>query len=269
MLQKKKVGRKLHWKAGQTELIRIPKVFVEQALAYVRQLDNGLIPDEPIAPIAPQPSSTSEIDYYRLLLDVKNTMSEIQLTATAIERLEKVKTDLEDSLNEVRQLKQQHRESQKQIREREDELLTLQQKSQDLEKKLTNSNLELEKSLAKIASLKAENDKLRLFRSESGESEQLVTEILELIHNTSSSNVKIYIKSIYSLSQSEPIERVRMALKVMASNKEGETTYNNCCRKAATRLLAGELDGMTFEVIMKEVSTESNERNERNERNYF
>jgi len=40
MLQKKKVGRKLHWKAGQTELIRIPKVFVEQALAYVRQLDN-------------------------------------------------------------------------------------------------------------------------------------------------------------------------------------------------------------------------------------
>jgi hypothetical protein len=87
-----------------------------------------------------------------------------------------------------------------------------------------------------------------------------------LIYDASSNAVKMYIKSIYSVSQGEPIERVRRCLKVMARIKEGETIYNNCCLTAATKLLAGEKDAMTLEEVMKEVAMDCDERRERRER---
>jgi vacuolar-type H+-ATPase subunit I/STV1 len=275
-IEKKKVGRKPKWRAGETELIRVPKIFVEQILSYTHQLDNDQVPARPTSilvnasPVASDraiaTSSTDEIDCYRLLLEIKNSVAAIPITESAVERLVHVKTDLEQQIIEVKQIKQQNRESQRQIREKEDEFVILQQKYQNLDEKLAGLNLELEKLNQLIDSLKAENNKLRLFRSESGESELLVTEILGLIYDASSNAVKMYIKSIYSISQGEPIERVRTCLKVMARIKEGETIYNNCCLTAATKLLAGEKDAMTLEEIMKEVATDCDERRERRER---
>jgi hypothetical protein len=109
----------------------------------------------------------------------------------------------------------------------------------------------LEKLTDLVNGLRAENDKLRIFRRESGEAELLVTEILGLIHNVSSNAVKMYVKSIYSLSEEKPIEQVKMCLAVMANIREKNTRYNNCCCVAAERVLTGATGTMTLQEIME------------------
>lgn len=117
-----------------------------------------------------------------------------------------------------------------------------------------------------IDSLRAENDKLRLFcRSEAGESELLVNEILRLIHGASSNAVKMYINSIYALCEGKPINRVRLCLAVMASTREGDTIFNNCCQKAAGRVLVGEMGMMALGKIMWEVAIDCDKRRERSQ----
>jgi hypothetical protein len=64
----------------------------------------------------------------------------------------------------------------------------------------------------------------------------------------------------------KPIDRVRLCLAVMANLKEGDTIFNNCCQKAAGRVLAGETGTMMLEEIMREVQVDCDERNERNEK---
>jgi hypothetical protein len=271
--EKKKAGRKPKWKAGETDLVRLPKAFMAQILAYAQQLDNGYLPEEAagvgVAPAAievkPQAGAIDEIGYYRLLLEVRNNMDSITPTESAIERLEKVKAELEEQIGEVRQVRQQNREAQRQIKEKDDEIVTLQQKHQNLDQKLVGLSQDLERVNELASGLKVENEKLRLFRSESGESELLVTEILRLIHGASSNAVKMYVNSIYALSEGKPIDRVRLCLAVMASTKEGDTIFNNCCQKAAGRVLAGETGTMTLQEIMREVAVDCDERRERSQ----
>jgi flagellar motility protein MotE (MotC chaperone) len=272
--EKKKAGRKPKWKAGETDLVRLPKVFMAQILAYAHQLDNGYLSEEAaevgVSPAAievkPQAPAINEIGYYRLLLEVRNNMDSITPTESAIERLEKVKAELEEQIGEVRQFRQQNREAQRQIREKDDEIGTLQQKNQSLDEKLVGLSQDLERVNELASDLRIENGLLRLYRSEAGESEMLVTEILGLIHGASSNAVKMYVNSIYALSEGKPIDRVRLCLAVMASTREGDTIFNNCCQKAAGRVLAGEMGAMTLEEIMREVQVDCDERNERNEK---
>jgi predicted RNase H-like nuclease (RuvC/YqgF family) len=271
--EKKKAGRKPKWKAGETDLVRLPKVFMTQILAYAHQLDNGYLPEEAaevgVSPAAievkPQAPVIDEIGYYRLLLEVRNNMDSITPTESAIERLEKVKAELEEQIGEVRQVRQQNREAQRQIKEKDDEIVTLQQKHQNLDQKLVGLSQDLERVNELANGLKVENDRLRLFRNEAGESELLVTEILGLIYGASSNAVKMYVKSIYALSEGMSIDRVRLCLAVMASTREGDTIFNNCCQKAAGRVLAGEMGTTTLQEIMREVAVDCNERRERSQ----
>jgi hypothetical protein len=54
----------------------------------------------------PQAPVIDEIGYYRLLLEVRNNMdSMITPTESAIDRLEKVKAELEEQIGEVRQFR--------------------------------------------------------------------------------------------------------------------------------------------------------------------
>ncbi len=121
----------------------------------------------------------------------------------------------------MRQLRQQNREAQRQIKEKDDEIVTLQQKYQNLDQKLVGLSQDLERVNELASGLRAENEKLRLFRSESGEAELLVTEILGLIHAASSKVVKIYVQSIYALSEGKPIDRVKLCLAVIANTRKG------------------------------------------------
>jgi flagellar motility protein MotE (MotC chaperone) len=265
--EKKKAGRKPKWKAGETDLVRLPKVFMEQILAYAHQLDNGYLPEEAAEvgvaaiEVKPQAPVIDEIGYYRLLLEVRNNMDSITPTESAIERLEKVKAELEEQIGEVRQFRQQNREAQRQIREKDDEIGTLQQKNQNLDEKLVGLSQDLERVNELVSGLRAENEKLRLFRSESGESEQLVTEILGIIHISSSRAVKIYVNSIYALSEGKPIDQVRLCLAVMANLREKNKRYNNCCCDAAELILAGATE--TLQEIMEAVEVDYNDRLER------
>lgn len=269
--EKMKTGRKPKWNAGETDLVRLPKVFMAQILAYAHQLDNGYLPEKatevPVSPAAievmPQAAAIDEISYYRLLLEVRNNMDSITPTESAIERLEKAKAELEEQIGEVRQLKQQNREAQRQIREKDNEIFTLKQNNQNLDEKLTGLSQDLEQVNELVSGLKAENEKLRLFRSESGEYELLVTEILRLIHGSSSNAVKMYINSIYALSEGKPIERVRLCLAVMANLREKNARYNNCCCNAAEQILAGATG--TLQEIMKAVEVDYHERLERSQ----
>jgi prefoldin subunit 5 len=271
--EKKKAGRKPKWKAGETELVRLPKAFMAQILAYAQQLDNGYLPEEAaevgVAPAAievmPQAGAIDEIGYYRLLLEVRNNMDSITPTESAIERLEKVKAELEEQIGEVRQVRQQNREAQRHIKEKDDEIVTLQQKYQNLDQKLAGLSQDLERVNELANGLRGENDRLRLFRNEAGESELLVTEILGLIYGASSNAVKMYVKSIYALSEGMLIDRVRLCLAVMASTREGDTIFNNCCQKAAGRVLTGETGTMTLREIMVEVAVDCDERRERSQ----
>jgi prefoldin subunit 5 len=206
-----------------------------------------------------------EIGYYRLLLEVRNNMDSITPTESAIERLEKVKAELEEQIGEVRQVRQQNREAQRQIKEKDDEIVTLQQKYQNLDQKLAGLSQDLERVNELANGLRGENDRLRLFRNEAGESELLVTEILGLIYGASSNAVKMYVKSIYALSEGMLIDRVRLCLAVMASTREGDTIFNNCCQKAAGRVLTGETGTMTLREIMVEVAVDCDERRERSQ----
>jgi flagellar motility protein MotE (MotC chaperone) len=265
--EKKKAGRKPKWKAGETDLVRLPKVFMAQILAYAHQLDNGFLPEDAAElgvaaiKVMPQAPAIDEIGYYRLLLEVRNNMDSITPTESAIERLEKVKAELEEQIGEVRQFRQQNREAQRQIREKDDEIGTLQQKNQSLDEKLVGLSQDLERVNELAGGLRAENEKLRLFRRVSGESELLTTEILGLIYGASSNAVKMYVKSIYALSEGKPIDRVRLCLAVMANLREKNTRYNNCCCDAAERILAGTTG--TFQEIMEAVEVDYNERLER------
>jgi flagellar motility protein MotE (MotC chaperone) len=270
--EKKKAGRKPKWKAGETDLVRLPKVFMAQILAYAHQLDNGYLPEEAaevgVSPAAievmPQAPVIDEIGYYRLLLEVKNNMDSITPTESAIERLEKVKAELEEQIGEVRQFRQQNREAQRQIREKDDEIGTLQQKNQNLDEKLVGLSQDLERVNELASDLRIENGLLRLYRSEAGESEMLVTEILGLIHGASSNAVKMYVNSIYALSEGKPIDRVRLCLAVMANLREKNTRYNNCCCDAAGRILVGATG--TIQEIMEGVEVDYNDRLERSPR---
>ncbi len=176
-------------------------------------------------------------------------------------QLEKMKAELEGQIAEVRQLKQQNREAQRQVREKDDEIGALQQKNQTLDEKLVGLSEDLERVNELVGGLRAENEKLRLFRSGSGESELLVTEILRLIYGASSNAVKMYVNSIYALSEGKPIERVRLCLAVMANLREKNTRYNNCCCAAAEQVLGGEMG--TLQEIMEAVEVDYNDRLER------
>jgi hypothetical protein len=77
--------------------------------------------------------------------------------------------------------------------------------------------------------------------------------------------VKMYVNSIYALSEGKPIDRVRLCLAVMASTREGDTIFNNCCQKAAGRILIGEMGTMTLQEIMREVAVDCDERRERSQ----
>jgi predicted RNase H-like nuclease (RuvC/YqgF family) len=72
-------------------------------------------------------------------------MDSIAPTESVIERLEKMKTELEEQIGEVRQFRQQNREAQRQIREKDDEIGTLQQKNQNLDEKLVGLSQDLER----------------------------------------------------------------------------------------------------------------------------
>jgi hypothetical protein len=81
-----------------------------------------------------------------------------------------------------------------------------------LDEKLVGLSQDLERVNELASDLKIENGLLRLYRSEAGESEMLVTEmlvteILGLIHGASSNAVKMYVNSIYALSEGKPIRR--------------------------------------------------------------
>jgi predicted nuclease with TOPRIM domain len=141
----------------------------------------------------------------RLLLEVRNNMDSITPTESAVERSEKVKAELEEQIGEVRQFRQQNREAQRQIRERDDEIVTLQQKNQNLDEKLVGLSQDLERVNELASDLRIENGLLRLYRSEAGGSELLATEILGLIYGASSNAVKMYVNSIYALSEGKPI----------------------------------------------------------------
>ncbi len=47
---------------------------------------------------------------------------------------------------------------------------------------------------------------------------------------------------------------MRFCLAVMASTREEDTIFNNCCQKAAGRVLAGETGMMALGEIMREVA---------------
>jgi peptidoglycan hydrolase CwlO-like protein len=85
-------------------------------------------------------------------------MDSITPTESIIERLKKVKVE------QISELRQQNREAQRQIREKDDEIVTLQQKHQDLDEKLVGLSQDLER----VNNLKVENDRLRLFRNKAG-----------------------------------------------------------------------------------------------------
>ena len=169
--------------------------------------------------------------------------------------------ELEEQIGEVRQFRQQNREAQRQIREKDDEIGALQQKNQNLGEKLVGLSQDLERVNELASDLRIENGLLRLYRSEAGESELLVTEILGLIHGASSNAVKMYVNSIYALSEGKLIEQVRLCLAVMDNLREKNTRYNNCCCAAAEQVLGGATG--TLQEIMEAVEVDYNERLER------
>jgi septal ring factor EnvC (AmiA/AmiB activator) len=120
-------------------------------------------------------------------------MDSITPTELAIERLEKVKAELEEQIGEVRRVRQQNRETQRQIREKDDEIWALRRKNQNSDEKFVGLSQDLERVNELASDLGIENVLLRLYRSDSVESELLVTEILGLIYGASSNDVKMYV----------------------------------------------------------------------------
>jgi hypothetical protein len=148
-------------------------------------------------------------------------MDSITSTESMIDRLKKMRAE------QVSELRQQNRKAKRQIIENTGKIVTLQQKRQDLDKKLVG----LRQDLERVNGLEVENDRLRLFLNEAMESELPGIGILGLIHGASSNVAKMCVKFIYVFSEVKPLDRVMLCLAVMASTKEGDTI--NCYRKVA------------------------------------
>ena len=256
-VQQTRSGRKFKWQSGKTDLIRVPKVFREQILAFTKQLDLGNVPPPPTVREV-QRQQLTEMDRYEILIYLKENFDQFVPSRDLVEQLAQSQAKLREQAERISVLERE----QKQLTAYKSEVENLKVELQSKNSELTLLTRRHHRLSAEVKTLREQKADLIVYGSAASKSDLLITEILKLLQNKFTGTVRIYVNAIFHLMGGGENERVELCLAIMDELTEKNIIYNNCCRDTAVAAIKGRV--RSFEEAMNWVDREYRLRKERN-----
>ncbi len=256
-VQPNRSGRKPKWRAGATDLIRVPKSFREQILEYTQQLDLGNVPPPPTVSEVQQRQLT-QIDKDEILIFLKENFNQFVPSRDTLEQLAQSQAKVRAQAARIATLEAE----QKQLIAGKSEAESLRVELRTKDRQISSLTRQRALVVAEVETLEQQKANLVAYSSTASDSDRRITKILKLLQQVSTGTGKIYVEAIFQLVAGVAIERIDLCVLIMNRLSKTDKTYNNCCRDAASAAIAGSFQ--SIESAMAWVSREYDERKERN-----
>ena len=252
-VQQTRSGRKSKWQSGKTDLIRVPKIFREQVLAFTKELDFGNVPPPPTVREV-QRQQLTEMDRYEILIYLKENFDQFVPSRDLLKELAQSQAKLREQAEKINVLERE----QKQLTAYKSEVENLKIELQSKNSELTSLTYKRHQLSAEVKTLRHQKADLIVYSSAASKSDLLITKILKLLQNKFTGTVKIYVDAIFQLMGEGENERVELCLAIMDELTENNKIYNNCCRDTAVAAIKGRV--RSFEEAMNRVNSMYSDR---------
>ena len=223
-VQPNRSGRKPKWRAGATDLIRVPKSFREQILQYTQQLDLGNVPPPPTVQEVQQEQLT-QIDKDEILIFLKENFNQFVPSRDTLEQLAQSIAKVRAQAAQIATLEREH----KQLIAFKSEAESLRAELLTKDRQISSLTRQRERAMAEVETLRQQKANLVAYSSAASDSDRRITKILKLIQQVSTGTGKIYVEAIFQLVAGVATERIDLCLLIMGRLSETDKTYNNCC----------------------------------------
>lgn len=258
-VQPNRSGRKPKWRAGATDLIRVPKSFREQILEYTQQLDLGNVPPPPTVQEVQQRQLT-QIDKDEILIYLKENFNQFVPSRDTLEQLAQSQLKVRAQAARIATLEAE----QKQLLAFKSEAESLRVELRTKDRQISSLTRQRDRVVAEVETLRQQKANLLAYSSTASDSDRRITKILKLLQQVSTGTGKIYVEAIFQLVAGVSIQRIDLCVSIMGRLSETDKTHNNCCRDAAWAAIEGSFQ--SIESAMAWVNREYDERKEKNSR---